>query len=193
MQYTGTSASCHVYCIKHEDLSCYMCFISRRPRTYRVIIINRKELYDFYYTAITLTTGYKNYCNLALSVSVHVSSLCQVKSSTPILLCSVTGYDASGRVDDLATQQSKQCTSIAIGECSHTLTHSTPHPLPPLPHTHTPHPTHSLHTHTLHSTPHTPHTQDLRRALAWQRRPSTVPLRLVAGSSLRTFILPLSG
>ncbi len=31
-------ASCHVYCIKHEDFSCYMCFISRRPRTYRVII-----------------------------------------------------------------------------------------------------------------------------------------------------------
>ncbi len=23
--------------------------------------INRKELYDFYYTAITLTTGYNNY------------------------------------------------------------------------------------------------------------------------------------
>ena len=39
----------------------------------------------------------------------------QVKSSTPILLCSVTGYDASGRVDDLAAQQGKQCTSIAIG------------------------------------------------------------------------------
>ncbi len=36
-------ASCHVYCIKHEDFSC----------------LNRKELYDFYYTAITLTTGYK--------------------------------------------------------------------------------------------------------------------------------------
>ncbi len=37
-----------------------MCFISRRPLTYHVIIIiNRKELYDFYYTAITLTTGYK--------------------------------------------------------------------------------------------------------------------------------------
>ncbi len=56
MKYTGTStrASCHVYC---EDFSCYVCFISRRPLTYRVI--NRKELYDFYYTAITLTTGYK--------------------------------------------------------------------------------------------------------------------------------------
>ncbi len=25
-------------CIKHEDFSFYMCFISRRPRTYRVII-----------------------------------------------------------------------------------------------------------------------------------------------------------
>lgn len=42
-------------------------------------------------------------------------SSAQVKSSTPILLCSVTGYDASGRVDDLAAQQGKQCTSIAIG------------------------------------------------------------------------------
>ena len=41
----------------------------------------------------------------------------QVKSDTPVLLCSVTGYDASGRVDDLAAQQAKQCTSIAIGKC----------------------------------------------------------------------------
>ena len=41
----------------------------------------------------------------------------QIKSSTPVLLCSVTGYDASNRVDDLAAQQGKQCTSIAIGEC----------------------------------------------------------------------------
>ena len=39
----------------------------------------------------------------------------QIKSNTPVLLCSVTGYDASGRVDDLAAHQSKQCTSIAIG------------------------------------------------------------------------------
>ena len=40
----------------------------------------------------------------------------QIKANTPILLCSVTGYDASHRVDDLAAQQSKQCTSIAIGQ-----------------------------------------------------------------------------
>ena len=33
-----------------------------------------------------------------------------------MLLCSVTGYDASGRVDDMAAQQGKQCTSIAIGK-----------------------------------------------------------------------------
>ena len=43
------------------------------------------------------------------------SLLLQVKSSTPVLLCSVMGYDASGRVDDLSAQQGKQCTSIAIG------------------------------------------------------------------------------
>ncbi len=56
-------ASCHVYCIKHEDFSCYMymCFISRRPLTYRVIkvIQYRKGPYDFYYALVTLTTGYK--------------------------------------------------------------------------------------------------------------------------------------
>ncbi len=42
MKYTGgtsTRASFHVYCIKHEDFSCYTCV-----------------LYHFYYTAITLTT-----------------------------------------------------------------------------------------------------------------------------------------
>ena len=39
-----------------------MCFISRRPLTYRVITnnITQKELYDFYYTLLTLTTGYKD-------------------------------------------------------------------------------------------------------------------------------------
>ncbi len=40
----------------------------------------------------------------------------QVKSRTLVLLCSVTGYDASGRVDDMAAQLGKQCTSIAIGK-----------------------------------------------------------------------------
>ncbi|EDV24404.1 uncharacterized protein TRIADDRAFT_24890 [Trichoplax adhaerens] len=39
----------------------------------------------------------------------------EIKPSTPVLLCSVPGYDASSRVDDLAAEQGKQCTSIAIG------------------------------------------------------------------------------
>ncbi|WAR20651.1 DYHC1-like protein [Mya arenaria] len=38
-----------------------------------------------------------------------------IKASTPVLMCSVPGYDASGRVDDLATELGKQLTSIAIG------------------------------------------------------------------------------
>jgi len=41
----------------------------------------------------------------------------QIKASTPVLMCSVPGYDASGRVDDLATELGKQLTSIAIGTC----------------------------------------------------------------------------
>ncbi len=59
-------ASCHVhvYCIKHEDFSCYnynVFYITTTPYLpcNNNNNINRKELYDFYYTAITLTTGYK--------------------------------------------------------------------------------------------------------------------------------------
>lgn len=38
-----------------------------------------------------------------------------IKASTPILMCSVPGYDASGRVDDLAAELNRNITSIAIG------------------------------------------------------------------------------
>lgn len=40
----------------------------------------------------------------------------EIKASTPILMCSAPGFDASGRVDDLAAELNKQITSIAIGE-----------------------------------------------------------------------------
>ncbi|KAM9964742.1 hypothetical protein ACTFIW_004524 [Dictyostelium discoideum] len=39
----------------------------------------------------------------------------EVKSSSPLLLCSVPGYDASSKVDDLALQLHKQYKSFAIG------------------------------------------------------------------------------
>lgn len=39
----------------------------------------------------------------------------QLTSNTPALLCSVPGFDASGRVDDLAAELNKQISSIAIG------------------------------------------------------------------------------
>jgi dynein heavy chain 1 len=39
----------------------------------------------------------------------------QVSPSTPLLMCSVPGYDASSRVDDLAAEMNKPVTSIAIG------------------------------------------------------------------------------
>lgn len=38
-----------------------------------------------------------------------------IKASTPVLMCSVPGYDASGRVDDLAAELNRSITSIAIG------------------------------------------------------------------------------
>ncbi len=61
MKYTGTSTrvSCHVYCIKHEDFSCYnyVFYIMTTPYLPCNNNINRKEPYDFYYTAINLDNG----------------------------------------------------------------------------------------------------------------------------------------
>jgi dynein heavy chain 1 len=39
----------------------------------------------------------------------------EIKAGTPLLLCSMPGYDVSGRVDDLVALTNQQCTSIAIG------------------------------------------------------------------------------
>ncbi|CAG10419.1 unnamed protein product, partial [Tetraodon nigroviridis] len=39
----------------------------------------------------------------------------EVKPSTPVLMCSVPGYDASGLVRDLAAEENRQITSISIG------------------------------------------------------------------------------
>jgi dynein heavy chain 1 len=39
----------------------------------------------------------------------------EIVSNKPILMCSVPGYDASSRVEDLATQTNQQLSSIAIG------------------------------------------------------------------------------
>lgn len=38
-----------------------------------------------------------------------------MKPSTPVLMCSVPGYDASGLVRDLAAEENRQITSISIG------------------------------------------------------------------------------
>ncbi|KAL0081796.1 dynein heavy chain [Phycomyces blakesleeanus] len=39
----------------------------------------------------------------------------EVDSSTPLALCSVPGYDASYRVDNLVTESNMRCTSVAMG------------------------------------------------------------------------------
>ena len=39
----------------------------------------------------------------------------EIKAATPVLMCSVAGYDSSGRVEDLAVETNKQLISIAIG------------------------------------------------------------------------------
>lgn len=48
---------------------------------------------------------------LDLAASVET----ELRANVPALLCSVPGFDASGRVDDLATELGKPIASIAIG------------------------------------------------------------------------------
>lgn len=54
-------------------------------------------------------------CDAAGAVLVCVCVCVQVKPGTPVLMCSVPGYDASGLVRDLAAEQNKHITSISIG------------------------------------------------------------------------------
>lgn len=53
----------------------------------------------------------------AAATEVDLASIVEkeVKATNPVLMCSVPGYDASGRVDDLAAELNKNLTSIAIG------------------------------------------------------------------------------
>ncbi len=64
MKYTGTSTRA----ILHKTrgfLMLYVFYITTTPYLpCNNNNINRKELYDFYYTAITLTTGYNICCEL---------------------------------------------------------------------------------------------------------------------------------
>ncbi len=64
MKYTGTStrASCHVYCIKHEDLSCYNYYVFYITATPYLPCNNYKPegtVWLLLHGSITLTTGYK--------------------------------------------------------------------------------------------------------------------------------------
>ncbi len=47
--------------------------------------INRKELYDFYYTAITLTTGYKTYYTLVTLTTGYNTFSCHSISPNGVL------------------------------------------------------------------------------------------------------------
>ncbi len=82
MKYTDTStrASCHVYCKKHEEFSCYnyVFYITATPYLpCNNNNITRKELYDFYYTLVTLTTGYKIMFQSLQMYAMYNESLCK--------------------------------------------------------------------------------------------------------------------
>ena len=60
-----------------------------------------------------LGDNFRTIANSELDLAKIVET--QVKGNTPILMCSVPGYDASGRVDDLAAELGRGLSSVAIG------------------------------------------------------------------------------
>ncbi|MGH0175689.1 UNVERIFIED_CONTAM: hypothetical protein FKN15_009969 [Acipenser sinensis] len=63
----------------------------------------------------TVSQQYLTLSTACSSIYFTMEALNQVKPSTPVLMCSVPGYDASGLVRDLAAEQNKQITSVSIG------------------------------------------------------------------------------
>ncbi|XP_041352869.1 LOW QUALITY PROTEIN: cytoplasmic dynein 1 heavy chain 1-like [Gigantopelta aegis] len=61
----------------------------------------------------TLGTEFVHAAEKELNLSEVVEN--EIKANTPVLMCSMPGFDASGRVDDLAAELGKQLTSVAIG------------------------------------------------------------------------------
>ena len=60
-----------------------------------------------------LGDSFRAIANSELDLAKIVSD--QIRGNTPILMCSVPGYDASGRVDDLAAELGSKVSSVAIG------------------------------------------------------------------------------
>ncbi|TMS21226.1 Cytoplasmic dynein 1 heavy chain 1 [Larimichthys crocea] len=65
------------------------------------------------FVSMVLGETFMNIIEQPLDLANIVDS--EVKPSTPVLMCSVPGYDASGLVRDLAAEENKQITSISIG------------------------------------------------------------------------------
>ncbi len=104
---------------KHEDFSCYnyVFYITNNP----VPIpcnnnnINRKELYDFYYTAITKTTGYNEAIRheatyLSMLASSRSLTLCKKGNDRP--WCMVAKKDTKSNGCCWTTKCSFDCSSF---------------------------------------------------------------------------------
>uniref|UniRef100_A0A1I8II96 Dynein heavy chain, cytoplasmic n=1 Tax=Macrostomum lignano TaxID=282301 RepID=A0A1I8II96_9PLAT len=67
-----------------------------------------------HFVAALLSEDFLQSCQI-LAGDLAKSVLEEVTSATPLLICSPPGYDASGRVEELASECGKQLTGIAIG------------------------------------------------------------------------------
>ena len=109
------------------ELSCPMLWQSQKPLSpvglavHRLLVVqafrpDRLMAAAAHLVGAAVGADFMHGAEREMNIGVIVES--EIRAQTPVLMCSVPGYDASGRVDDLAAELNKQITSIAIGQCS---------------------------------------------------------------------------
>ncbi len=92
-QAQGRSPKGEMPCILQKTQGFLMLYITTTP--YLPCNINRKELYDFYYTAITLTTGYKRFYNNILLWLFEMRGVCLEHVHWSLFIVVVTLYNTA--------------------------------------------------------------------------------------------------
>ena len=99
---------CNWFCLGDAGIALYKLLVIQAFRPDRLTAMMN------IFVSTIMGEAFMQYCEQELNLASIVEE--EIESKTPVILASVVGFDASGRVDDLAAQLSKQCTAVAMGE-----------------------------------------------------------------------------
>ena len=99
---------CNWFCLGDAGIALYKLLVIQAFRPDRLTAMMN------IFVSTIMGEAFMQHCEQELNLASIVEE--ELESKTPVILASVVGFDASGRVDDLAAQLSKQCTAVAMGE-----------------------------------------------------------------------------